>query len=33
MQHLNSNDRGEDVDNETKNADLLHRNTKSIDVG
>jgi hypothetical protein len=32
-QHLISNIREEDVDDETTTEDLLHRRTKSLDVG
>ncbi len=33
MQHLISNDREEDVENEAATKDLLHRRTKGVDVG
>jgi hypothetical protein len=33
MQHLISNDREEDVENETATKDLLHSRTKGFDVG
>ena len=33
MQHLNSKNTEEDVDNEVPTKDLLHRSTKSTDVG
>jgi len=33
LQHLISNDREEDVENEAAPKDLLHRRTKGINVG
>ena len=33
MQHLNSKDTEEDVENEVQTEDLLHRSTESTDVG
>jgi hypothetical protein len=33
MQHLISNDREEDVENEAATKDFLHRRTEGIDVG